>query len=678
MKKLTPILTFILILVLSTLACQAALPATPTPSPAAAPTITPIPGPLIGAPVVQGDQPYKITGSFTVTNDFVIAKYMYEHAAALVDLHAFVIRDKKWEIPVDSQVLGYMQVDVAAKGGTYEIYLPQIPQGAFNDVDNNGQSDTGVQVFATAYWPNLIGGPFAEGDDRSRGWPGYLASVKTDSENDDEVTAGNLVVWSPDESQKFPTGFGADQLLFTADDPSAPIPAGYSIIDLDTEPFTVSNAPVADLTLYEPTDVAKKDFSDLSMTAAFDKMFNQVRKEYAFNGFPEKQPDWDKVYAEIKPRVEKAEQNRDDTAYYEALRDFTFKFKDGHVSIGGDLMIADFRARFLAGYGFTIRELDNGKAIVNVLVKGGPAAQAGMQVGAEVSAFNDQPIGQAISAVQPFFSQSSDFAIRYAQAIWLLRAAPNTQATVTFTNPAGKAQTVKLRAESETDTLFDAMGWNSAQTVMPIETSLIERDGQKIGYIRILSNSDDLSLIVRVFEHALKKFKEQEALGIIIDMRNNGGGSPLGLAGFLTDQEIIQGQLAYYNDLTGKFEAEGDPQKVLPNQVQYPFDKMVLLVGQNCYSACEIESDGFSKVPGMMVIGQTPSAGVEAETARGQFKLPGGIDIVIPTGRFTNPDGSIFLEGQGVQPTIKVPVTQANVLSSEDAVLKAAEDAILK
>jgi C-terminal processing protease CtpA/Prc len=100
-------------------------------------------------------------------------------------------------------------------------------------------------------------------------------------------------------------------------------------------------------------------------------------------------------------------------------------------------------------------------------------------------------------------------------------------------------------------------------------------------------------------------------------------------------------------------------------------------VDQFCYSACEIEAYGFSQVPGMVVMGQFPTAGVEAETARGDFKLPAGIELTIPTGRFTLPDGSIFLEGQGVQPTIRLAVDQASVLSDQDTVLQAAYDYIL-
>ena len=129
---------------------------------------------------------------------------------------------------------------------------------------------------------------------------------------------------------------------------------------------------------------------------------------------------------------------------------------------------------------------------------------------------------------------------------------------------------------------------------------------------------------------------------------------------------------------TGKFEPDGPREKVTPYQEQYHFDRMAVLVGQGCASACEIEAYGFSQVPGMMVFGETPSAGVEAEVGRGQFRLPEGISFQAPTGRFTLPDGSIFLEGKGVQLTNPVPVNEANILSGKDYILNAALAAILQ
>ena len=211
------------------------------------------------------------------------------------------------------------------------------------------------------------------------------------------------------------------------------------------------------------------------------------------------------------------------------------------------------------------------------------------------------------------------------------------------------------------------------ETALPVEYRILDSG---VGYIKISSNYDDLNLIIRLFERALKVFQAQEVSGVVIDMRQNGGGAPLGLAGFLTDQQIKMGLLEYYSEKTGKFEPEGERETVYPNQTQYRFKKLALLVDQGCFSACEIEAYGFSKVPGMITVGYFPTGGVEAEVARGQFLLPEGMSFQAPTGRFTLPDGSIFLEGVGVQPTVKVPLTAENLLSSEDVVLKTAESKV--
>ena len=635
------------------------------------------------APIAESDsnQPVLLTGTYQVTNSFVLTEYFVENAVALVDMHAFVIRDEEWEIPVESQVLGFMTFDAETLSGTFDLSLPAQPRGEFNDVDQDAVEEQGVQVFAVGYSPNLYGGPFSEGDDRSRGWPSYLASIKTDVENNNEVVGGRLVVWAKDAAQQFPVGFGEDGLLFTKDDPVGDLPQGYTVIDLDQTPFAFLQESVLDLTLYEPQDIAIKDFSADSYTVAFDKMFEIVRKEYAFTGIEGKSPDWDALYAELQPRVEQAEKDKDAEAFYLALRDFTWAFRDGHVSFdGGDYSNEDFTNATSGGYGFAIRELDDGRVITIFVVDGGPAQAAGMQVGAEILEFNGMPIYDAISEIQPYAVQSSDFAIRYQQARYLLATQPGNTADIKFVNPGGAAQTVTLTAVAERQS-FSRTSVNygvDRSSFNPVDARIINVGNDGVGYVRINSNADDLALTIRLFERALQRFEANEVAGIVIDMRYNNGGSPLGLAGFLTDQEIQMGQLEYFSEATGQFEPEGQRETVLPNQNQYRFEKMVLLVGQACYSACEIEAFGFSQVPGMIVAGQTPTGGVEAETARGNFNLPEGFSLTVPTGRFTLPDGSIFLEGQGVQPTLRVPLNEGTATASEDIVLLAGIDAVLK
>jgi C-terminal processing protease CtpA/Prc len=633
-------------------------------------------------PVVADDaQPYLLKGTYSVTNDFVLTRYYVENAVALVDMHGFVIRDEEWELPVESQVLGFMTFDAESLSGTYEINLPALPRGEFNDVDNDDVADAGVQIYAAAYSPNLYGGPFSEGDDRSRGWPSYLASIQTDRENKDEVIGGKLVVWAADAEQGFPSGFGADGLLFTADDPVMPLPAGYSVIDLDQEPFAVIRDTEADLTLFEPQDIAIKDFSSMSYTEAFDAMFETVRKEYAFTDIEGKAPDWDTLYEELRPRVEQAEQNKSANDFYLALRDFTWAFQDGHVGLdGGQYANEDFSKATSGGFGFAIRELDNGRVIAMFIVEGGPAQAMGMQVGAEIFDFNGLAISEAIERAQSYALQSSDFAIHYQKARYLVAAPVGTDAKITFANPGEAVQTVTLTAVGERQS-FNRTSVNfgvDRTSFNPVDARFITEGNALIGYIRINTNSDDLALIIRLFERALQRFEENEVAGIVIDMRYNTGGAPLGLAGFLTDQEIDMGQLEYFSEKTGKFEPEGLPQRVLPNQNQYRFDKMTLLVGQACFSACEIEAYGFSQVPGMIVVGQTPTAGVEAETARGSFILPENFSLTVPTGRFVLPDGSIFLEGQGVPPTLRVPVNEVTAITTEDVVLQVAVKAVLE
>ncbi|HET9224492.1 MAG TPA: S41 family peptidase, partial [Roseiflexaceae bacterium] len=574
----------------------------PAPEPAAGPGGSASPGASVGGGaertvLPQLGQPSEISGTLSYTNDIFVS-YATRHAVALVDLHGFVLRDPAWKIPAGALVFGSLALDRKERTGRYNLRLPMQPSGSFVDVDHNGALDGRVQVFALSAWED----PLTRGDDHHHGWPTNLASTINDPERHDEIAGGNLVIWRPDYRQQFPTGLGSDGRLFTDDDPIGPAPAGYSVVDLDQQPFAFERGETPDVPLYEQADVSVKDLSSERYSAAFDKLFEQVRREYAFNGVAGKAPDWDALYGSIAPRVAEAERQKDAQAFFVALHDFVMAFRDGHVYVdGGDIESATFDKAFGGGYGFAIRQLDDERFVVAYVLEDGPAAQAGMLPGAELTAFEGQPVGQAAAAVQPWEGPfSTELALRQAQLRYLPRASIGTKARVSFTNPGRPPATATLTAVDETDSLYATSPSSGADpTALPIEYWVLESG---LGYVRINSNDDDVDLIDELFARALDSFEYHEVPGVIVDLRQNDGGTPLYLAGYLSKQAIPLAQLEYFSDASGRFEPDGQRDQIEPVDNPYRFDKLAVLVDQGCYSACELEAYGFSKLPGAIVV----------------------------------------------------------------------------
>lgn len=422
----------------------------------------------------------------------------------------------------------------------------------------------------------------------------------------------------------------------------------------------------------------ENDLSSLTYSQAFDEMFDSVRRNYAFNGVAGRQPDWEAVYARIKPRVLAAEQAEDAQAYFLALREFTLAFKDGHVNIGGgDLQVSLFQVAIEGGYGFSVRELDDRRVIVTYLSPAGPAAQAGIQRGAEVLEFNNLPIPAAIERVSIWGAPpSTESLMRLQQSRYLLRAPAGTQAVIRIANPGEAAQTVTLTTVPENDSFAASsifLRYDSQSP--PVESRLLSSGA---GYIKISSTSDDRQKIEALFKEGLADMLTGGISSLIIDMRVVVNLSPepilpiIGLAGYFSDSGIPLGQFQYFNEATGQFEGTGDLQVVQPKPDRYQFPNILLLIGPGCSNACELEAYAMSKIPGVVVVGESVSAGVLSDVTGGQFQMPGGILLQIPTGRFVLPNGEILLEGEGLLPTVRVPINEANALSSEDIVLKTA------
>ena len=623
-----------------------------------------------------------VSGSVTYTNAFFTLG-VAEPLIILEDQGGFIERDRQFVIPIESQVIGQITSDFYTSPFTYSLTLPEEPNGTLHDVDHDGSQETGVMVFAIAYWTNTWGDPYLERRDLMGGaWSSAYASTKV-SDNPEtylEVFGGKYLVYAPDNAQQFPSDFGADEKLFTDDDPVKDLPAGWSVINMDQSPFAIDRSEQPTIDLIEPESTALDDFSQLSYTEAFDAMLEKFTNEYAFTEF--KKIDWAAKGEEFRPRFEEAEQSNDPHAYALALRDFLWSIPDAHVGFDQSLLNDDFIVETEGGLGFAMRETDDGKIIANFILGGGPAEQAGMKWGAEIISLDEKPAAEVVDATVPWSSPFSNPIIERLQQLRYATRFPmdKGQVEVTFQNPEATEQTASLDVVSERDSFSSgSFFFGQSDTALPVEYDVLPSG---YGYLQVNSFADNDVLSIQVWERALQYFNENQVPGVIIDMRVNGGGSGWladQMAAYFFEEEIVVGNTARYSRDTGEFYMDpGDETRMIPPRpaLQYT-GPVAVLVGPACASACEFFSYDMTINDRAMIVGQYPTDGAGGSVE--QFLMPEGIFTQLTIGRAVDAEGNIHLEGQGVVPTVQVPVTfetlqrQAN---GEDVILKAAEQAL--
>jgi C-terminal processing protease CtpA/Prc len=621
--------------------------------------------------------PQVITGEVAYTNAFFTAG-VAEPLVILEDQAGFVDRNRGFILPPESQVLGQITSDFFTSPFSYTIQLPFEPQGTYRDVDNNGQEDTGVQIFGIAYWTNIWGPSFLEERDLfGGGWSSAYASMRVSNRSETlyEVIGGKYLVYAPDDQQGFPVGFGDDGLLFTEDDPTVRLPQGYTLVDMDTDPFTFDRSRRPVVNLIEGEGAEADDFSNMTYSEAFDAMLDKFRREYAFTEY--KNIDWDAKAAEFRPRFVEAEANNDTNAYAFALRDFVWSIPDGHVQMS---MTPALNQRFIeettGGIGISIREVDDGRTIVHYLTEGGPAAQAGIQLRAEILELNGRPVGDVVSETVPWSSPfSAQDRKRLQQLRYATRFLVGTEVEVTYQNPGDtEPRTVTLTAVPEPQS-FSASSFlrNLTGYELPVEYEPLQDTDYVL--VRITDFLDNERLTIDLWERLMRTLNDRGIPGIIIDMRSNGGGSPwlaAQMAAYFFEEPLLLGNRSRYDeDVDGFYIDPNQEWKfILPPQPLRYSGQVAVLVGPNCSSACESFSYYMSLQGRSEIVGQYTTSGLGGGIE--QFFMPDGLRVAMTVVRSVDADGNIHIEDVGVAPTLRVPVNEETLFSDGDPVLEAA------
>ncbi len=448
------------------------------------------------------------------------------------------------------------------------------------------------------------------------------------------------------------------------------------------------------------------DYSGLTWTQAFDQMYQQLTREYAFTEW--KQIDWNSLYSQYAPKILAAQQVDDFTEYYIALREFLTEIPDGHVSVNNLPEIDNLYVG--GGFGFSASRLSNGSLIAAWVDGFGPAYASGMRTGAVLTAWNGEPVADALAHVSTIYAGPSATTenLELKQAQYLTRAPVGTEVEVAFVNSGDAApKTVTLTAFDDggsslsksypSSVLSDKirsmyLGLDDPNPVpnAMVETKTLENN---IMYIKIWGELDaDLQgtgtapSTLSEFQAAVQQAVDQKAAAMIVDIRNNLGGfdeMSAAILGSFYGERTLYEQLSMYDEKTGQFlrpetESESGTLYIEPVQPCSYSGLVLCLINQKCVSSGEGIAMGIRNLPNGATIGFYGTSG-SFGLAGAEIAMPGGLTVHYPYGQSLDADGQIQIDSRngigGISPSIRVEMTEESatrVASGVDVELEAA------
>lgn len=635
--------------------------------------------------------PVRVIGEASSDNFmFTIPSLWPDPTITLIDISNWISGQRETFVPKQGQILGLLTEPLIPGPGQYQVNLPIAPTAQSLDVDNNGQTDQGVQIFALKMAANLITDSYLQQLEQSAGISSYLTDIATG-----DITEGTFLVYAPDDQQGFPTAIGPDGQWFTADDPTESLAAGYTLVTLGADgAVAFDRSETVTMNTIERAEEASPDFSDQGLVESFNSLIDLLAQRYAYTDL--RSLDWEEIRQEYLPRIEEAEANDDIGAYAITLDNLAKSIEDSHVSLTthGNLeaalaIIEVTIENFGAGIGarvIAVSDEDNpdagpGENVVVLSVgEDSPATEAGWVPGTEIVSVNGQTLAERLDEIPLVFGTG-------VEEVQL-----NQKMSSFLSFPMSQTVTIEYRLPDSDEILSAAMETGDYRSRPEAEKST-EPDTRKtaISYeqwgnyaiVRWGDFMNDLLPKISVLEEALAAEQGNDSAGMILDLRGNSGGLAtlyLTMASyfFTADDPMPYNVFDWYH-----YDADaGDLVKdyAVNYQLSAPRPELaftgplVVLVDSFCASACEYFSQHLQVTGRATVIGQSPSTGAGGPIDR--VELPEGLTFQYTMGRttFAGTDEP-NLESKGVVPDIRVPVTLETELAKdrgEDPVLEAA------
>jgi len=371
---------------------------------------------------------------------------------------------------------------------------------------------------------------------------------------------------------------------------------------------------------------------------------------------------WTKAIEKIRDRNQRffhRQQQETRQDHYNRFFDSIAKAYDPHTSYMAPKSKEDFDIHMsgsLEGIGALLREGDGNIKVVRIIP--GSASERQGQLQAEDIILSVAEKGEDAVEI-------SDMRIR--EAVSHIRGPKGTEVILTVQKPGGAKQVIPI--------VRDIV--QIEETYVKSET-LIDEEGHKIGYVRIPSfyrnfadsgvKSKSRNVTKDLLQELHKLKKEEKVTGLIIDLRNNGGGS-------LSDAVTISGLFLPGGPIVQVKNSKGD-MKVLDDTDKYVYynGPVIILINKFSASASEILAAALQDYGRALIIGGDHTHGKGTVQTildmnrnlpalhRKQYEDLGALKITIQKFYRINGESTQY---KGVEPDIIVPTVLDHLKSGE-------------
>ena len=372
----------------------------------------------------------------------------------------------------------------------------------------------------------------------------------------------------------------------------------------------------------------------------FDQVWRTINENYYdrnFHGL-----DWIAQRNTFRPLIEQAASNAE---FYRLMRAMVGKLGDAHTRIYSPEDGFDRYRPSGTTVGLTVRRIEGRPVITNVEA-GSDAAAKGMRAGVTVTKLNGEPIEKVLEKLQEEVGVSSTPVARDLQSLERLFYGPRDSSLIlTVVNETGAELNYGLTRR------YVEFQRRVSQRLLPYN----------IGYIEVSGFGPEIE---KDFESALTKLRETR--GLIVDLRNNGGGfvsTVTQLASYFFPEETDLGEFVTR-------QGRATHRKTLRVKEIYRAPLMVLVSSRSA-SGAEIFAAAVQERKRGYVIGTNPATcGCLLGVSR-TLRLDDGGKLNVSDTDFRTANGR-RIEGFGVQPDERVPLAVNDLLIGRDAALESA------